>query len=232
MYVDESGDPGYPPNDQFPSSGGPTRFFVRAGVIIHGWHWLHVHQRVLDFKRSRALTWRDEIKATELRAGKGVFAGWTPADRNQFLLDLLDTVAREIEIHIIVVAIDKTKVDRQQNERYTNPSVRSFEFLLERYNLFLGAQKDKSGIVILDPVESKSDENLRYFQSYLLERSEHLEPRRVVEGALFMPSHTSNLLQIADVCTNVAYRRWARGDRNRTEYQRVETRIWAVKEWP
>ncbi|UCC30467.1 MAG: DUF3800 domain-containing protein [Phycisphaerales bacterium] len=232
MYVDESGDCGYPPSGDFPLTGGPTRFFVRAGVVLHGWKWMHIDKRIADLKQSGGLTWDQEIKATHLRAGKGAFSGWSPSDRRQFLFDLLDTIGREIDVRLLVVAIDKSRIDRGQRERFTNPAVRSLELLLERYNFFLREQTDKSGIAILDTVESKSDENLRYFQSYLLRFSDHLDPRRIVEGALFMPSHASNLLQLADVCTNVLYRRYARADGNEEEYKRIVPLICTGKVWP
>ncbi len=120
---------------------------------------------VADFKHSRGLPWDAEIKATHLRRGKGAFAGWSAVDRHHFLIDLLDSIARETDIHLLVVAINKERIDRAQRERFTNPSVRSLELLLERYNGFLGEQRDKTGMVILDAAESRSDENLRYFQS-------------------------------------------------------------------
>jgi len=281
MYVDESGDCGYPRTGAFPARGGPTRYFVRAGVVLHGWRWMHVKQVLLDFKHARGLRWNAEIKAGDLlrgaenvehgvprsgatggwsaranavirtgserpvapdnvqhfplrviRAGKGAFAAWSPTERQQFLVDLLDSIGREIDIHLLVVAIDKQKINLDQRERYTNPSVRSLELLLERYNEFLGTQRDKSGIAILDSVEADSDENLRYFQSYLLEFSDRLEPRRVVETAMFMPSHTTHLLQLADICSNVAYRRYARPDQNENEYARIRSRVRAGKTWP
>lgn len=232
MYVDESGDCGYPEGSAFPATGGPTRYFVRAGVILHGWKWMQVHQMVADFKQSRGVPWDAEVKATHLRGGKGAFAGWPPRDRRQFLLDLLDSIGREIDIRLLVVAINKERVDRSRRERFTNPSVRSLELLLERYNGFLGRQRDKSGMTILDAAESKSDENLRYFQSYLLSFSDHIERRRIVEGTLFMPSHTSNLLQLADICTNVVYRRFTRADGNEDEYRRIGPLVFGEKLWP
>jgi hypothetical protein len=232
MYVDESGDPGYPRSGDFPARGGPTRFFVRAGVVVHGWKWMQVNKMIADFKRSRGLTWDAEIKAKHIRRGKKAFAGWSPSDRKQFLLDLLDSIGREIDVHILVVAIAKDRVDRTRRERFTNPSVRSLEFLLERYNLFLSEQTDRSGIAILDSTESENDEKLRYFQNYLLRFSDHLDPRRIVEGTLFMPSHTTNLLQLADICANVIYGRFARSDGNREEYKRIESRVFAEKIWP
>jgi hypothetical protein len=232
MYVDESGDCGYPASGQFPKTGGPTRYYVRCGFVLHGWKWMTVDKMVSDFKRSRGLTWNSEIKATHLRRGKGASSGWSAYDRREFLNDLLDSIAREIDVNLLVAAIDKQKIDQGQRERFTNPSVRSLELLLERYNAFLTSQKDKAGITILDAAEAKSDENLRYFQSYLLNFSDHLDPRRVVEVTLFMPSHTSNLLQLADVCANVIFRKFAREDGNAGEYRRLSPRIMAEKIWP
>jgi len=200
--------------------------------VLHGWKWMQVHQMVTDFKRSRGVAWDAEIKATDLRRGAGAFSGRSVAERRQFLLDLLDSIGRELDVHLLVVAIDNERVDRGARARFANPAVRSLELLLERYNGFLAEQRDKSGMVILDAVESSNDENLRYFQSYLLQFSNHIEVRRIVEGALFMPSHTSNLLQLTDVCTNVAYRRYARKDSNEDEYGRIQARVYAEKIWP
>ncbi len=101
-------------------------------------------------------------------------------------------------------------------------------------------QRDKSGIVILDPTKEKSDDNLRRFQSFLLAHSEHLDPLHIVEGAFFAKSHTSNLIQIADVCTNVFYREVTRGTKAK-EYKAMQKRFWrrggrltgvGIKKWP
>lgn len=235
MYVDESGDPGFPKDGRsFPEvDDGPTRFFVRAGVILHGWKWSAVNETIAEFKRSRGLLWNAELRANDLRAGKGAFKGWNPADRLVLLSDLLDTIGKELDISILAVVIDKTKVDREQPQRYSDPSVRSFEFLLERYSGFLGAQTDRCGVTILDTVEQTNDSNLRYFQSFLRERSDHLDRRRVVEGALFMPSHTTNLLQIADVCANVLFRYYTGEFLKAADYARIEGRIYGrIKLWP
>lgn len=227
MYVDESGDSGYPkPGADFPTAGGPSRRFVRAGVIVHSWKWAAIDQRIADFKKAHGLGWDAEIKATDIRPGRGAFKGWSKGDRIHFLLDLLETIRREMDITIIAVVIDKTKVDTSAPRRFSNPSVRSHELLLERYNQYLAEQKDRTGAVTLDSVEAASDDNLRYFQSYLRQYSDHLDSRRIVEGALFMPSHTTNMLQVADVCANAINR----SDANETD--RLRERIRLIKYWP
>jgi len=132
MYVDESGGTGYPPpGGSFPATGGPTPWFVRVGVIIHSWKWAAIHERICQFKTSRFLKWDAEIKANHIRAAQGAFRSWSPHDRVHFLNDFLDTIGREMDVSILSVHIDKTKVDTIRRERLANPSVRSLELLLE-----------------------------------------------------------------------------------------------------
>ncbi len=169
-----------------------------------------------------------------------MFAGWDDFLRNQFLRDLMALIGGIEDITLLGVVIDKRRVDVSKRDRVVKPEVRSLEFLLERYNLFLGQQKDKSGIVILDPTKEKSDDNLRYFQSFLLSRSENLQPLHIVEGTFFAKSHTSNLIQMVDVCTHVLYRHYTRGGRP-PEYMSIYPRFWTyngalrgygIKKWP
>jgi hypothetical protein len=239
MFVDESGDPGYPPTGNWLGWGGSTHF-ARVGVVIHGWRWKTWHKILMKFKNSEMLTWNAEIKASDIRSGQGVFMGWDRARRDAFLIKLLDLVGKTADITLLGVVIDKRAVDTSKGARLVKPEVRSLEFLLERYNLFLDQQRDKSGVVILDPVSGGSDDNLRYFQSFLLEQSAHLKPLHIVEGTFFVKSHTSNMMQIADVCTNVFYREMVRGG-NSPEYAAIKPRFWrhqnrlqgyGVKKWP
>lgn len=233
MYVDESGDPGYPqPGLPFPPSGGPTRYFARAGVVVHDHRWRKVDSVIAQFKASHHLNWNSEIKATDIRRGNGAFAGWRQEDRQVLVDDLLDTVNRELDITLIVVIIDKSKVDRTAPKRYSDPSVRSLELILEQYDNYLSKQSDRCGAVILDSVEESKDDNLRYFQNYLRLFSDTMDRRRIVEGTLFMPSHTTNLLQIADVCTNVVYRKHVGTKGGIIECGRIQGRIVSETTWP
>lgn len=239
MFVDESGDPGYPRASRWKGWGGSTHF-ARVGVIIHGWRWKAWHQRLTSFKRNRGLPRDAEIKASDIRRGKGAFAGWARSRRDWFMEELMGLVGGTEDITLLGVLIDKRQVDTTKSERLVKPEVRSLELLLERYNGFLHEQRDKSGIVILDPTKEKSDDNLRYFQSFLLDQSAHLDPLHIVEGTFFAKSHTSNLMQIADVCTNVFYREMVHGGNSR-EFKAIQRKFWrrgtrvrgyGIKKWP
>lgn len=140
---------------------------------------------------------------------------------------------------LLAIVVDKTKVDITKTDLLVKPDVRSLELLLERYNLFLENQLDKTGIVILDLVKETSDDNLRRFQSYLQSKSPRLKPLRIVESTFFAKSHTSNMIQIADICTNVFFRKTTRGEQ--AEYSHLASRFWkhnnrvlgyGIKNWP
>lgn len=239
LFVDESGDPGFPKRGNWQGWGGSTHF-VRVGVIIHGWKWKSWNKLLMNFKIKSGLTPRTEIKASDIRRGNGGFSGWDDVRRDSFLKELMQLIGGNQHITLLGVAIDKRKVLTSKSNRLVKPEVRSLELLLERYNSFLGYQNDRSGIVILDPVKEDSDDNLRYFQSYLLDQSPHFRPLHIVEGAFFAKSHTSNMVQIADVCSNVFYRQVTR-NQNTQHYKAIHKLFWrnkgklkgvGIKYWP
>jgi hypothetical protein len=129
---------------------------------------------------------------------------------------------------LIGVVIDKQNVDTTQSDRLVRPEVRSLELLLERFNSYLDTQKDKCGIVVLDPTKEDKDDNLRYFQSFLQSNSPHFSPLHIVEGTFFAKSHTSNMIQLADFCCNVFFREMSRRE-NLGEWREIYQRFWRVK---
>ena len=225
MYVDESGDPGF--------SGGSSARFVRVGVVVHAWKWRAVDERIRVFKTSRGLAWNAEIRATDVRRGRRAFADRSRAERETFLNDLVETIGRECpELALIGVSIDKARVDRTRPARWSNPAIRSVELLLEAYTAYLGQQKDRCGIVVLDECEGSNDANIRYFQNYLRRFSGRIDAHRIVEGTFFLSSGTSNLLQIADVCANILLRRWRDDEEARSQWEMIRDKFFVVREWP
>lgn len=240
MFVDESGDPGYPPDGKWAHWGGSV-LYTRAGAIIHGWKWKTWNTKITQFKNNHGLTWDAEIKASHIRRGEGAFVGWDKPRREWFMAELLKIIGLNEDITLIGISIDKTKVDTRKKDRVVKPEIRSIELLLERYNLFLRNQRDKSGIVVLDPVHGVNDDNIRHFQSYLQVHSIHLKPLHIVEGTFFAKSHASNMVQVADVCTNVFYRRESGVSGGPDEFKNIYPRFWrhngrveghGIKRWP
>jgi hypothetical protein len=240
MFVDESGDKGLPKNENWKNFNG-TPIYIRIGAIIHGWRWKSWNDKLNQFKKRRGLTWDSEIKATFVRRGKGDFSGQSSQIRALFMSDLLDLIGGDSNITLLGIIIDKVKIDTTRCDRLRKPEIRSMELLLERYNMFLGQQQDKSGIVILDPTQEHDDDNIRYFQSYLQATSPHLKPLNIVEGTFFAKSHTSNMIQIADLCANVLYRNETKVSGAEAEFNKICPRFWryknrvdgcGIKKWP
>lgn len=240
MFVDESGDPGYPKSRSWTNWQG-SKLYVRVGVIIHGWKWKAWNDRLIRLKSQHGLSWNAEVKAAYIRKGKKEFAGWDKPKRNLFLKEILSLIGGNQDITILGVVIDKKLVDTSKTKRLVRPEIRSVELLLELYNSFLNSQSDKSGIVVLDPVCAGSDDNIRYFQSYLQTYSARLQPLRIVEGTFFAKSHTSNMVQIADICANVFYRREIKTKISDEEFKILYPRFWrknnrvygyGIKRWP
>jgi len=238
IFVDESGDPGYPTDGDWSIFGG-SKFFSRVGVIIHGWKWKAWNERLLDFKRRNGLLWNDEIKASFIKNGKGCFVGWNEKRRQLFLENLLELIGLNEDITLVGINIDKKRIDTSRSDRLVKPQIRSMELLLERFNQFLGEQRDKTGIVILDATKESNDDNIRYFQSYLQAHSQYLRPLHIVESTFFAKSHTSSMIQVSDVCTHVFYREMAKGKTK--EFQTIYRRFWrmrgrvkgfGIKAWP
>lgn len=199
MYVDESGDPGYPRDGKFPPKGTPTRFFVRVGAIIDEMKWLEAFEKVKFFRRNNGIPWDLELKASDLKGGKRYFRRLNQKQREELLLELYDLV-NSLDVTLIGVVIRKEGVDLTQSIRYTKPDIRSLELLTERYNNFLN-KEGKLGIMILDSTELRHEEELRYFQSYLLNvYSPTITQRSIVESCVFSPSDAMYFLQVADWC--------------------------------
>jgi hypothetical protein len=239
MFVDESGDPGYPTDGNWTKWRG-SKTYSRVGLIIHGWKWKAWNENLASFKRNRGLLWDAEIKASHLRRGQGAFVGWDEPRREQFIKDLSTIIGLNTDFTLIGVAIDKTKVTPGGNERMRKPDIRSLELLLERYNRFLHLQQDRAGIVVLDPTKDADDDNIRYFQSFLQTQSPNLKPLHIVEGTFFAKSHTSNMIQLTDFCCNVFFREITRNDQS-PEWKAIRPRFWRVdnrvlgngiKHWP
>ena len=224
MYVDESGDPGF--------GVGSSARYVRGGVVVHGWKWREVDERIRSFKLTRGLNWDAEIRANDIRRGHNAFAEMPAAERQTLLEDLLETLAREMpDVSLIGICIHKHNVDTTRRERFSNPAVRSIELLLENYNSFLASQRDRCGIVVLDELEAKHDASIRYFQNYLCRFSDHVDGRRIVEGTFFLPSRSSNPLRLPDVCANVLLRRYRWDQQSVREWAIVEDKF-TIREWP
>jgi hypothetical protein len=124
MYVDESGDTGYPEDNNRAAWKGSTHF-ARVGVVIHGMNWKACHDQLSSFKMSHGLAGFDEIKASDIRRGKKAFMGWDESRRLQFFSQLMMLVGENEAITLLGVAIDKRPVAEALEPLRLSPEAKS-----------------------------------------------------------------------------------------------------------
>ncbi len=213
LYVDESGDDGFSSKNTYPPSTTPSRNFIRTGPVIHDHKWLSIDRQINQFKYSRKIPINVELHATEILNGYKKIKGKTSSLPNWFganypnrndrvnLLKDLCTLITSLNITLFFIVIDKTNIDTMRLDFKTIPKTKSWEFLIERYNLFLQNQADKKGIIISDAIESALEKKHREFAKATFAQSIHVKEYHFIESILFEPSESSNLLQIADVAS-------------------------------
>lgn len=119
---------------------------------------------------------------------------------------------RNLPITTITIVIDKSKIKRSHSNFRNLPKERSWEFLIERYNLFLKNAPDKKGIIISDAITNHIENEHRIFAKSILESSFHVDHFHFIESILFEPSHSSNMLQISDIISYSYGRKFNIGD--------------------
>lgn len=229
LYVDESGDDGFPASRTFPDGGSPSKVFIRTGLIVHDRQWQRVNRKINDFKAKLKIPKSIEIHATDIRRGKHKI--YTSSRKRKEVpnwygenypalsdrVELLEKICRFIstldEITLICIVIDKQAINIDYPDFNEIPKNNSWEFLIERYNLFLKKSRDKVGIIISDAVQDKIEKTHREFAKAIFEQSIHVKSQHFIESIMFEPSDSSNLLQLADVASYAFFRHFNTHDR-------------------
>lgn len=225
MYVDESGDDGFK-LDLPPDTPGSSKVFIRTGLIVHDWCWRRVNSEIKRFRTIHDIPRNIEIHASAIMRGRKKHynpegrridkPNWygevmpNKDDRRKLLIELCRSIGSLSDITLICIVIDKTRIDRTHPAGFANlPKDRSWEFLIERYNLFLRRQKDRIGIIISDAVEDRMEKTHRDFAALIYGNSPHVRECHFIESIFFEPSDSSLLLQIADAASYAFYRNFA-----------------------
>jgi hypothetical protein len=254
IYVDESGDDGFSPSNTYVIGHPPLKHFIRVGVIIHDRKWQKINSEINELKYRYRIPPATELHATEIRNGsKQIYkktgkrkhvANWFGLnypdinDRTKILLDCCKLVA-SFDISIIAVIIDKTKIKTSHIKYKEFPKNNSWEYLIERINLYLTEAQDHNGMIISDAIQHKIEEDHRNFAKALYSQSMHIDSFHFIESILFEPSESSNLLQLADIVAYAFHRKFNADDD--TMYDVIQTKIFSksgntfgcgLKIWP
>ena len=225
MYVDESGDDGFKLNPQSDTPGS-SKFFIRTGLILHDRCWRRVNAEIKKFRTAHNIPGSVEIHASAIvrggekrykrKGGRVDIPNWygefmpKKEDRRNLLTELCRLIGSLSDITLICAVIDKTLIDQTHPAGFAHlPKDRSWEFLIERYNLFLNNQQDRIGIIISDAVEYGMEKRHRDFARLIYENSPHVHEFHFIESIFFEPSDSSLLLQSADAASYAFYRKFA-----------------------
>lgn len=162
LYVDESGDDGFNENGVYPINSTPTCCFVRAGIALHDEKWHKINRKIDDFRNKLKIPAGIELHATEIQSGRDrIYRGkkavyvknWfgknfpQRKDRRSIILGICDLIGALV-LSIFYIIINKTKIRTTVSKYKSLPKLRSWEFLIERYNLYLNNEMDSRGIIV------------------------------------------------------------------------------------
>lgn len=236
LYVDESGDDGFSPTNEY-NANSQSKVFLRTGIALHDHQWRKVNNAITELRYKYKIPPEIEMHATEIWRGEKRFyknkqkilkPNWYGStfpnrdDRLNILKDACRLMASLTEISIMCAVVDKTRVVQPISPKWFPKNI-TWELLIERYNLYLKKQPDKSGIIISDAVNDSIEKQQREFAREIYRNSPHVQDRHFIESILFEPSDSSNMLQLTDIASYAVFRKFNSG--NAALYDIIQPRI-------
>ena len=199
LYVDESGHSGTDlDNPQQP-------IFSLSGVAVEDHEWYNLNYIFEREKMYISPDFKDvEIHATELfNPVKYSRFYKNSMEENLSILEKVVDLITELQIPIFLSAINKQNFKQYIFKKLgsgikIDPYIYSFVFLSISYNKYLIDHK-KNGMIFLDENKNMIDKLDSVYKKLLIEDFEG-ETNNIIENALFLQSHKSNFIQIADIC--------------------------------
>jgi hypothetical protein len=207
LYVDESGDDGL----------RGSKHLILTGAALFEGQWMNIHNDIqallARYSTGLALPF-SEIHCSAIRAGKGEFSRIPKAQRLQLVLDAGQLCAGLLpsELRAFSVIIDKAywranNPGAGKNDLY----LYAFEDLTSRFDLFLrrrfSSGNPSKGMVIVDPSKSPLSNALKQsYKEFRVNGNRWSRIRNLIETLLFLPSHESPGVQVADVASYAVWR--------------------------
>lgn len=224
MYIDESG-------DTIPLSQNGRKFLVLTGCIVDESNVQDIETELREMKQKYYQNPDIEIKSNFLRYANPDLAYTSPLklnDRQKYneLEAEVTAFLKIIPVNLYSVVIDKEAYWQQYPAQ--NPYDVAYIFLLERFQMFLGAQK-ALGICIIDPREGQVE---KHFMGNELTRLHNMmrwedsnlwkKCPNIIEKLLFSQSDTTVGIQITDLYCYPIYHMF--------EYQKTKGSYWRFDE--
>ena len=213
-YIDESGDTGVKP-------GSSRHLLLGAAVLFEG-QWTYVKRDIdaLIAKYFPTAPSPREIHCTDLRGGRDEFAKLPRPQRDAMLDEFCQLTANmlPVELRMFSVIYDKAEW-RARNPGKTGDDLylEAFEVLVSRVDLFLrrchAEGRPSKTLMIVDPHSSAMSTALkRALGSFQSGGTKWGNLYNVIEAVMFLGSHESPGLQLADLCSYAVWRLVEYGD--------------------
>jgi len=219
LYLDASGDPGWPP----PYGMSRTKWYVLAGLSLEENLWKKADESVRSILNKHNLNWLTdfrELRLSTILAGAHPFETLGRGNRRILVDDIFNLVAN-LKPVLFYSAIDKAKHYAKYGANAYSPHVWAFQLICPRFHKYL-ERVDGLGIFVMDPEERKHDAKLKELiknakqQGIVLTSSfnpflSNTQLPRIIESVLFVQSQDSPGIQLADFCSHATWKYYERG---------------------
>jgi hypothetical protein len=213
LYVDESGDTG---------ARGSGHLILTAAALFEG-KWRHIRD---DLERTLVQHFPDpehrprELHAAEARKGRGEYARLSDVQRREFLADAghVLTALRANEVCLFSVIVEKDWWFAQNPGRTGDDLyIEMFEDLVSRFDFYLKRRHRQGhpskGLIVADPRHEAFCRALRRAVTrFHLVGTRWATLENVIETVLFLQSHESPGIQLADLASYALWRLVAASD--------------------
>lgn len=190
VYVDESGTIDLSDSENF----------VLAGLILNEDRWFEADKRVKDLKEKYfpGILGGIEIHMSEIVNGNYEFRKMTQEQRATLIRDIFEII-KKLEIRVVYSVVKKKKLLTNLDVRYWSYKI-LFERLCYQLNdLNVNKEKVQYGLLILDSISKKRDEEIwRGVTDLLKDGRGYEENKFLIEGPVFVESHLRSPMQIID----------------------------------
>ncbi len=206
LYVDESGDTGLK---------GSTHLILAGAALFEGkWRWVRNDIEALLAKFPTASDRPRGLHASEVRKGRGPYSKLTQDQRDQ-LLNEACAILRNLgvkEITLFGIVIDKPWwFDRNPGKTGDELYLEAFEDLVSRFDYYLRRRHEEGqpakGLIIADPRHQSFCRALKSaLQHFHAAGTQWAKLQNVIETVLFLESHESPVVQLADLTSYSLWR--------------------------
>lgn len=207
LYVDESGDSG---------RRGSKHLLLGGAALFEG-KWRSVQSELAVMLERYFPNVADrprELHCTDIRRGRSAYSQLTPRDRQALLDDACGMVNAlgPTEVALFTVVFDKAWwFSRNAGKSGDDLYLELFENLVARFDLFLRRRyrdgQPAKGLIIADPSKPALSKALRTaVLQFHQTGTRWAQLHNVIESVLFLESHESPGLQLADLCSYAVWR--------------------------